>query len=199
MRGGRLVVFVHLAQSAVERVFAVLGYVAVYFGLVDVGRLKPLGQVLTVTSVVRWIDLLVLAPPRRIDHRVDRCRPCTFLGCIVRIVDLEPVLRPIPWYTTRQFFRAFAAPRRWGLFHDMDSLGLLLAGISLVVSGCLGSGGQRSCLHSSAGVLQRVGHELGGNLGDSGMLFAAALICRTGRPLRLVIATAVRLLLETGV
>ena len=177
MRGGRLVVFVHLAQSAVERVLAMLGYVAVYFSLVDVGRLKPLGQVLSVTSVVCWIDLLVLAPPRRVNHRVYRCRSCAFLGCNVRIVDLEPVLRPIPWDTTRKFFRTFAAPRRWGLFHNMDSLGLLLAGISLMVGGCLGSSSQGSCLQSSAGVLQRVRHKLGGNLSDSGMLLAAALFC----------------------
>ena len=70
--------FMDLAQSAIQGIFAVLGHVSIDLRLVDVGRLQSLRNVGFVSSVVGWINLLILAPPLRIDHWVEACRTCPF-------------------------------------------------------------------------------------------------------------------------
>ena len=88
-------IFMDLAQSAIQGILAVLGHVSIDLSLVDVGRLQPLRNVSFISSVVGWINLLILAPPLRIDHWVEACRACPF--CIDRnvavwVVDLESFL-----------------------------------------------------------------------------------------------------------
>ena len=59
-----------LAQSAIKCIFTVASYVAIVPSLVDVGTSQTLWDVLSVSSVVRWVDFLVLAPPLRVDLRI---------------------------------------------------------------------------------------------------------------------------------
>ena len=88
-------VFMDLAQSAIQGVLAVLGHISIDLRLVDVGRLQSLRNVGFVTSVVGWIDLLILAPPLRIDYWVEACRACPFSldrHAIMWVVNLESFL-----------------------------------------------------------------------------------------------------------
>ena len=62
---------VHLAQSTIKSILTVASYVAIVLGLVNVSTPQTLWDVLSVSSVVRWVDLLLLAPPLRVDLRVQ--------------------------------------------------------------------------------------------------------------------------------
>ena len=108
-----IVMFVDLAQSAIQSILAVFGHVSIDLGLVDIGRLQSLGNVGSVSSVVGWINLLILAPPLRIDHWVEACRTCPFSidgHAVMWVVDLESFLRAAPGHTARRLFGAFAPP-----------------------------------------------------------------------------------------
>ena len=61
----------HLAQSTIKSILTVASYVAIVPGLVNVSTPQTLWDVLSVSSVVRWVDLLLLAPPLRVDLRVQ--------------------------------------------------------------------------------------------------------------------------------
>ena len=90
-----IVMFVDLAQSAIQSILAVFCHVSINLRLVDIGRLQSLGNVGSVSSVVGWIDLLILAPPLRIDHWVEACRTCPFSidgNAVMWVVDLESFL-----------------------------------------------------------------------------------------------------------
>ena len=81
--GSLLVLFVYFAHSPVESVLMVLRYRLVDSCFVAVGRFEALRDVLSVASVVSTVDLVVLAPPLRVNDGIQagRARPLpTFLA-----------------------------------------------------------------------------------------------------------------------
>ena len=90
-----IVIFMDLAQSAIQSIFAVFGHVSIDLRLMDISRLQSLRNMRFVSSVVGWINFFILAPPLRIDHWVEACRarPLSIDGhAVMRVVDLESFL-----------------------------------------------------------------------------------------------------------
>lgn len=174
--------FVHLSQSTIESVLAVTGNVPVDLSLARVSRLQALRNVALVPTIVRRIDLVVVAPPARIDHWVKRGGPRTFLLGLVRVLNLEACLGAISWDAARNIFRAISSPRRWRLFNDAHSCVILGSLMRLFVR-CRSIRGQdASCLRRW--VWQWLGLKLHLQAVFAlriGVLLTAALICTAGR------------------
>ena len=96
--------FVNLSEAAIKRVLAVLGHRLVDLALVGLGRFQALRDVLAVTSVVGRVNFLCLAPPARIDNRVDACRSGPLFLLLMRVVDLESALGSVSGHAAHGFF-----------------------------------------------------------------------------------------------
>ena len=60
----------HLAESTIDGILAVLGYRLKHFCFANICRLQALWNVLPVTSIVSWVDLVFVTPPCGVDHRI---------------------------------------------------------------------------------------------------------------------------------
>ena len=60
----------HLTQSPVKSVLAVSCNVAMDFCPVNVRTFEALRDVLTIATIVEWVDFFFLAPPAGIDYRI---------------------------------------------------------------------------------------------------------------------------------
>ena len=107
-----IVVLVNFAQPAIKCVLVVLGDRLVYLGLVAIGRFETLRNVLSVPAVVLSINLIFLAPPLRVDDRIQARRASSLRHhFVVWIIDLKSLLRTIPWNANMCcIFRAFTPP-----------------------------------------------------------------------------------------
>lgn len=93
-----------LSEPAIKSVLAVSAHVSVYLAFVGVGRFKALGNITTISAIVGRVNLVLVPPPARVDHRVQRRRASSLFLDLVRIFDLETRLGAISRHATRKLF-----------------------------------------------------------------------------------------------
>ena len=165
----------------------VLGDRFVHSSLVSVCWFEPLGNVLSVSSIVSCIDFIVLSPPLGVNNRVKTRRTGSLFFELVRVVNLESLLRAISGDSAGDVFGAFAPPRWWRFLDNVDIFGVDLVTLMSLVVGSLFVL-QLAVRYCDLSMLMWARHRIHVQrhslpAGASWMLFTRALVCTAGWPL----------------
>ena len=126
----------NFSQSTIKGILKVLGNGLVYPCLVPVSWLQALRDMLSVPPIVSCVNLIILAPPLRVNDRIKTCRAGSFFFPHMRVINLKSLLRAIPWDVAWNLFRALTSPGRGCLLHDIDiSCFYLMLNMGRVISG----------------------------------------------------------------